>query len=117
MSNLGMYQMITTVSKRVGGPVKFLLLVAVGGYFTGRTIEWAGKKVVNAVKEGGKEEQVYTVKTDYAIGGDEKTYCEFAAGDQYQILARDGDVVLINKLGDKNSPYYVTDSFLKEITL
>lgn len=32
MSNLGLYQKITTYSKKVGGPINFLLFVAGGGY-------------------------------------------------------------------------------------
>lgn len=39
VSNLGLYQKITTYSKKVSGPVNFLLLVAGGGYVVGRIIE------------------------------------------------------------------------------
>lgn len=41
MSNLGLYQKITTYSKKVGRPINFLLLVAGGGYGVGKIIEKA----------------------------------------------------------------------------
>ena len=116
MGNLGMYQIITTISKKMGGPINFLLVVAVGGYITGRTVEWAGKGIVKAMTEAEKDRRIYTVKSSYIIAGNEEKYCELRPGDQYKILARDGDAVLIEKIGDKNNPYYVSKSFLENIT-
>ena len=46
MSNLGLYQMMTTVAKRVGGPLRFLGIVAAGGYVVLRPLETAGKWLV-----------------------------------------------------------------------
>lgn len=116
MGNLGMYQMITIISKRVGGPVNLLLMVAAGGYITGRTVEWAGKSIFKALAEEEKDSRVHTVKSSYVIAGNEEKYCELQPGDQYRILARDGDAVLIKKIGDQNNPYYVSKSFLENIT-
>ena len=45
MSNLGMYQAMTTIAKKVGGPVKFIGLVAASGYATGKLLETGVKKV------------------------------------------------------------------------
>ena len=116
MGNLGMYQMITTVSKKVGGPVYFLLMVAAGGYVTGRSVEWTGKSIFKALAEEEKDNRIHTVKSSYVIAGNEEKYCELGPGDQYKILARDGDAVLIEKIGDQNNPYYVSKSFLENIT-
>lgn len=44
MGNLGWYQLITTWSKKVGGPKNLLLLVAAGGYTIVRSVEAGGKK-------------------------------------------------------------------------
>lgn len=116
MSNLGMYQLITTVSKKAGGPVNFLLMVATGGYITGRTVEWAVKNIFKALAEEEKDSRIHTLKSSYVIAGNEGKYCELGPGDQYRILARDGDAVLIEKIGNQNNPYYVSKSFLENIT-
>ena len=44
MGNLGWYQLITTWSKKVGGPKTLLLLIAAGGYAIVRSVEAGGKK-------------------------------------------------------------------------
>ena len=43
MGNLGMYQFITTVSKRVGGPRNFIIIVAATGYGLGKAVEFGVK--------------------------------------------------------------------------
>lgn len=116
MGNLGMYQWMTFVSKKVGGPKNFMLLVALGGYATLRTAEWAGKTAFKAIKGKDMDGRIYTVKSSYAIGGDDKGCCEFVAGDQYRILETDGDAVLIEKIGDSNNPYFADKRLLEEIT-
>ena len=37
-------------------------------------------------------------------------------GDQFKVLERDGDAVLIEILGDDGSPYFVSADFLSEIS-
>ena len=54
MGNLGWYQLITTWSKKVGGPKNLLLLVAAGGYTIVRSVEAGGKKVYRLVKDKRK---------------------------------------------------------------
>lgn len=50
MSNLGLYQKMTTWAKKMGGPLQFLGAVAVGGYIVLRTAETGGKAVAKVVK-------------------------------------------------------------------
>ena len=41
---------------------------------------------------------------------------EFSVGCQYRVLETDGDSVLIEKIGDKNNPYFVSAEFLSSIS-
>lgn len=122
MGNLGMYQWMTFVSKKLGGPKTFLLLVAAGGYGVGKIVELTGKAGIKMlsnkqqVNSLGKDETIYTVKTGYTVCGAEKSHCEFKAGDQYRILCSDGQAVFIEKLGDDNNPYCVSKEILQQIT-
>ena len=43
MSNLGAYQWITTVSKKVGGPINLLLLTGAAGAAAGITVYKCGE--------------------------------------------------------------------------
>ena len=40
----------------------------------------------------------------------------FKVGDNYKILNRDADSILIEKFGDDNNPYFVSAEFLKKIS-
>ena len=40
----------------------------------------------------------------------------FVVGDHYKVLERDNDCVLIEKIGDMQSPYFVTVKFLRAIS-
>ena len=51
MSNLGWYQWFTTNAKKVGGPLKLLSLIAVGGYAVIRTGEAGIKKAYRLAKK------------------------------------------------------------------
>lgn len=120
MSNLGAYQWITTVSKKVGGPVKLLVGIALGGYTVIRLGEAGAKKVIRTAKthyEKGKEitantSKVYVVKSH----GKSNEGLEFAVGDKFRVLESDGDAILIEKLGDSNNPYFVAADFLRSIS-
>jgi hypothetical protein len=120
MSNLGAYQWITTVSKKFGGPVQFLTVIALSGYTVIRLSEASAKKVIKIVKthhEKSKEipantSKIYVVKSP----GKSNEGLEFAIGDKFRVLASDGDAILIEKLEDSNSPYFVTADFLRSIS-
>lgn len=124
MSNLGGYQKLTTVAKKVGGPRNLkLLLFGVGGLF--------GVGVGVGVTEGK-----YAIKKKKALSGKEKKRQSeemskmytvekkgrsnegllFEEGDTFKVLEVDGDVVLIEKIGDDNNPYYVSRQFLDSIS-
>ena len=116
MSNLGLYQKMTTWAKKMGGPLQFLGAVAVGGYIVLRTAETGGKAVAKAVKKRfvGKEENttIYTVHS----AGQSNEGLQFAVGDTFRVLEIAADAVLIEKIGDTNNPYFVSSDLLHSIS-
>lgn len=119
MSNLGWYQIMTTAAKRVGGPRKLAGLLIGGGAVVGGSAVAGGvaikNKVVKKLDEKKREEAaaiVYTVTTE----GQSNEGLIFKVGDQFKVLEVDGDAALIEKLGDRNNPYFVSAVFLKTIS-
>lgn len=115
MSNLGLYQTMTTLSKKVGGPAKFVLIVLGVGYGIGRTTEAGIKKAVKVIKahlNNNHSIVIYHVFTS----GESTDGLIFSAGDTFQVLGRDDDAVLIEKIGDENSPYFVSSKLLQSIS-
>ena len=112
MSNLGWYQWITTASKKVGGPLKFLSLIggtclAVGGV--------AGSIVTNKYRDIKEKKELKTLGT-FSVTKDaeiKKIKLTLKVGDKITILAADDDSILIAKNGDQNNPYFVSSEFLK----
>ena len=110
MGNLGWYQWITTTSKKVGGPLQLLGIVAAGGAIAGSLATKgfdAAKQKITIMKEAKEQAAeasiVYTVTKE----GRSNEGLEFNIGDQFRVLERDGDAVLIEKLRDENNPYFV----------
>lgn len=119
MSNLGTYQWMTTVSKKVGGPVNFMLLTgAVGAaiYKGGELAVKCGVKAIRTHKAKrlllGEGAKLYKVNAT----GKSNEGLEFSIGEQFKVLEADGDAVLIEKLGDSNNPYFVSAELLCKIS-
>ena len=115
MSNLGGYQNITTWSKKFGGPYKFLFAVASAGYVFFRMIEGGGRHAYKSLKE-----ETTTNKTkinEYKVLRDaiDSQGLTFKVGDTIRILETANDVILIEKVGDNNNPYYVYYKFMNLI--
>lgn len=119
MSNLGRYQVMTIVAKKVGGPVKLAVGTAVGGYVFIRIVEGAIKKGIKEVKKNkeAKEIALHTLKfyTVYEYGESNEGLI-FNVGDTYRVLEKDQDVVLIEKKRDDNNPYFVSEELLLKIS-
>lgn len=101
MSNLGGYQRLTTIAKRVGGPTNLVLLIAGSGAAIYKGGEILVKKAVKAIKKQDAENvssehngQVY--KVDKQGVSNEGVILE--AGDSFNVLESDGEVVLIEKM-------------------
>lgn len=115
MSNLGLYQKITTYSKKVGGPANFLLLVASGGYGIGKIIEVGIKRTVKTIKNRSKGKTSTKLYYVHSMGKSSEGLT-FNVGDSYQVLERDKDAVLIKKIGDTDNPYFVSTDLLHSIS-
>ena len=119
MSNLGLYQTMTTMAKAVGGPLNLAGCVAGGGALAGAgltaTIILIMQKVAEKQEERQREAEtafVYTVHRD----GQSNEGLVFKTGDQFKVLFVHDDAVLIEKLGDSNNPYFVSSELLKAIS-
>lgn len=118
MSNLGRYQDITRWSKKVGGPNNLLLLVAVGGYAVIRPAEGAIKMAVNKVKDhfskknNTSSERIYSVK----IAGISNEGVKLKVGDSFRVLERDDDACLVEIIGNKDNPYFISSKLLEAIS-
>ena len=116
MSNLGLYQVMTTASKAVGGPLNLLLGVGGIGYGIGKGVEAIGKGIVKRVRhrmdtnadEAGKR---YIVHEGYR----DEHGLRLRKGDRVRVLETDGDSYLVEKIGDKNNPYFVSGKLLKTL--
>lgn len=116
MSNLGLYQLMTTWSKKVGGPKNFMALLMGSGYIIGKGSEFAVKKIAKRIKSSDKKEEcnvkIFTVTSD----GRSNNGLKFNIGDKYKVLESDEKSILIEKIGDANNPYFVSADFLSSIS-
>ena len=119
MSNLGLYQTMTTMAKAVGGPLNLAGCVAGSGALVGAGVATAIILFIGKVAEKQEERQretktafVYTVHRD----GKSNEGLVFKTGDQFKVLFVHDDAVLIEKLGDSNNPYFVSSELLKAIS-
>lgn len=122
MGNLGAYQVLTTVSKKVGGPKNLILLTASAGAAIGITVYKGGeilvKKGVKVIKARiDSKKQVIDVKQHVVkTPGISNEGVKFELGEKFNVLAADDDAILIEKIGDENNPYFVSKEFLKRIS-
>ena len=117
MSNLGLYQTMTTWSKKMGGPLNLGLAVLVTGYALGKTVEVGGKLIVKGVKKHIEKKktanaEVYVVHTE----GTSNDGLHFSINDRFRALEIADDAVLIEKIGNTNNPYFVSADLLHSIS-
>lgn len=115
MSNLGYYQTLTTVMKRVGGPIAFVVELAGAGAVAGSAITMGIVARVFKRKKKHKKADSKRVFRVNKIGIDNKGK-RFNIGDSFRVLERDKDAVLIEIIGDKNNPYFEAEDFLQTIS-
>lgn len=51
MSNLGSYQVLTSLAKKLGGPKSFVGIVGIGGYAVLRSTEGLAKKIIETKQQ------------------------------------------------------------------
>ena len=119
MSNLGTYQLMTILAKKVGGPKKLLLIVAATGWLVLRSGEAGAKAIVSKFRNAPHTSSDYqhfgetfavTATTGVAEG------LILNEGSTFHVLDRDQDSVLIAVPGNKNNPYFVSAEILSKIS-
>ena len=120
MSNLGAYQWMTSTSKKVGGPFNFMVLTMATGAAIYKISELGVTKCIKIVKSH-RAAQIASSKFQDRIFsvtsfGQSNEGVNFSEGCQYRVLEKDGDAVLIEKIGDENNPYFVSANFLHTIS-
>ena len=119
MSNLGWYQILTTMAKKVGGPKQLMGLLIGGGALLGGGAVAGGsaiKKKVSSELEKKKKIERAAVVYKVTVEGTSNEGLRFKVGDKFKVLDVDGDAGLIEIIGDSNSPYFVSIKFLKSIS-
>lgn len=112
------YQLITTIAKKVGGPRVLLLVVAAGGALTlkaGEAIVAKGmslKRTFDVRAQEAAKSRVYRVAENADAGGG----LTLRAGDEFRVLARDDDAILIEVVGSEENPWYVQAALLVSIS-
>lgn len=131
LSNLGGYQVITTLIKSVGGPenAKKLAVAAGGALFVAGGAAYAGiQKATPVVKKqaaqlfarrqnrtGGTDELAGSVFTVTAAAESDQGV-SFNIGDTFRVLERDADAVLIEVIGNDDNPWVISARLLAEIS-
>lgn len=119
MGNLGGYQVMTKLAKKVGGPKNLMLLTLGGGYLLFRVVEVGGKKCVKIVKKHlNKNEGEYDTNVIYEVtsDGENEEGLEFSVGDKYRVIGSDGEAIIIEKIGELNNPHFVSIDLLQTIS-
>ena len=119
MGNLGWYQVLTSMAKKVKGPKNLVgILIGEGVLFGGIAVASSVvikkklDKVLAEKKHTAETAEVHTVlKTGCSNEG-----LSFELGDTFKVLAVDGTAALIEKNGNEQTPYYVSVKFLKSIS-
>ncbi len=119
MSNLGWYQIMTTMAKKVGGPLRLFGIVAGGGALIGGGAVAGGSAIKRKVeKELDSKKKIRAAAVIHTVQkeGSSNEGLKFNIGDKFKVLEIDGDAALIEKLEDENNPYFVSAKFLSSIS-
>lgn len=120
MSNLGSYQKMTVLAKKVGSPERLALLIgAIGSVITLAITAFVRciiEKIVKVIR--AKHQSSESASLLYCVNENtvDDQGLSFRAGDQFRVLESAGDSVMIELLGNDNNPYFVSDTFLRRIS-
>ncbi len=115
MSNLGKYQVVTTLMKKMGGPDK-AIAKAVAGVAVITIAGWeAGKWGVGKIREKFTKDPEEWKKYSISKSG---VYKELSVkpGDVITVMEQDGEAVLIAVDGRKDNPFMVSAEWLKDVS-
>lgn len=110
---------MTSLAKKVGGPKALAGLTIAGGYVVGRLTEAGAKTLFRASRSGAKEEakdpgqgRVF----DVISAGEDDHGLKLRVGDQYRVLERDEEAILIEVLEAQDNPHFTSASFLASVS-
>ena len=109
MSNLGWYQLMTTVAKKVGGPKRLLLIIVSGSSAVTLGIQRVIKLICKKGKEENNKDNGGNTETEKYTAG-----YTFKAGDTIRVVENDGDAGLVVINGDEDNPVFVSLEALKK---
>lgn len=115
MGNLGLYQLMTTMAKRVGGPAVLGGLVLGAGALLAEGRHVITDKVSAAIAKKNQSRDAAVVHVVEKEGTSNEGLV-FKVGEAFKVLEIDGDAALVEKLGDANNPYFVSARFLRTIS-
>ena len=104
------YQAITTIAKKVGGPINLCLIIFETGIVIGGATVLGINKIKKMIKKSKNKEIKIRANNEY-----ENSEVVINPGDTITIGEIDEDVALI-KVNDKDEPYYVSIDALNIIT-
>lgn len=112
------------MQKKVGGPGKLIALIAGSGAVVGALVVEGGKIAFKKGKETvahfkEKSNELYkNTQVKYIIkqDGESNEGLKLKKGDSFRVLESDGDAVLIELIGNKNNPYFVSKEVLERIS-
>lgn len=117
-SNLGMYKVMTTLAKKVGGPVPLAIGTMVVGYAGGKAAEYVTGKVISRVKRSQEAAETIDSEAIYTVSVNSRFEDEvsFTEGDCFRIVAKDEDALIIEIIGAERNPYLVSEEWLKAVS-
>ena len=121
MTNLGNYQTLVVLAKRVGGPKTLAAAFIASGAVLGLGAEHGGKKALGVARKNRGKPPVRRIATTHlmqvdASGVEEGAGLRLKRGDTYRVLEADGDAILIGVLEDPDNPYMVSRQFLQSVS-
>jgi hypothetical protein len=126
VGNLGAYQIMTMLAKRVGGPVVLGGIVALAGGTGGGIAVYKGRNQIERAMQCIKEKLGFTSGVS-GLQKEDRTYtcnadCELSKeltlkqNNKFNVLYSDDEMALINVIGDDNSPYIVGREKLESVS-
>lgn len=116
MSNLGWYQKIVEMAKKVGGPRNLLGLTLLLGAGIAIVFDEGGRAVVKELRDKKRNqydrEKIYTVNHSDT----DKAGLTLNAGDVFRVIESDDDAILIEIKGNDNNPFFVSAIWLEHIS-
>ncbi len=123
MGNLGDYQRITTLFKQLGGPraAKFYLAGGAAALFAAGGAAYAGIQRIGPLVKNWLEarNQLDSLAGSSFIvhtATEDDQGLRFEVDDQFRVLERDKDAVLIELIGNDDNPWVVSSEVLSRIS-